>query len=263
MTDAALRSTLLAEIPPDSRANTFLQTANVHGPERWLSLAGGVGLAAIGGARRDVAGAALALAGAGLVLRGLSGHCPIKHAVSGRDASPRRRAAKAQGWSSAAFVHRAVTVNKPRAEVYAAWRDFSNLARWMENIERIDIVDDRTSHWVVKAPLGRTVEWDAFVTEDVEGERIAWETAPDADVHSAGWVEFRDGPTGRGTEVRARFAYKPPAGQVGRLVAKVFQREPHVQARRDLRRFKSWLEAGEIPVGHVPAQPATPEDLRL
>jgi uncharacterized membrane protein len=263
MTDAALRSTLMTEIPPDTRTNSFLQDANVTGAERWASIAGGVALAAAGSVRRDVAGGALALVGAGLILRGLTGHCPIKHAAAARAESPRRQAAKAQGWSTAAFVHRAVTVNKPRTEVYAAWRDFANLQHFMENIEQIEMVDEKVSRWTVKAPLGRSVSWEAHVVEDAPGERIAWETAPGSQIQSAGWVEFRDGPTGRGTEVRARFAYRPPAGQVGRLVAKVLQREPHVQARRDLRRFKAWMEAGEIPVGHVPGLSATPQDLRL
>ena len=35
-------------------------------------------------------------------------------------------------------------------------------------------------------------------------------------------------------------------GVVGKLIAKMFQREPAIQARRDLRRFKQLLETGEI-----------------
>jgi uncharacterized membrane protein len=40
--------------------------------------------------------------------------------------------------------------------------------------------------------------------------------------------------------------YDPPAGAIGRFVARLFQREPGIQARRDLRRFKQWMETGEI-----------------
>jgi uncharacterized membrane protein len=60
-------------------------------------------------------------------------------------------------------------------------------------------------------------------------------------------VEFRDSPTGRGTFVTVTIAYDPPAGEIGRLVAKLFQREPKIQARQDLRRFKQLMETGEIP----------------
>ena len=38
----------------------------------------------------------------------------------------------------------------------------------------------------------------------------------------------------------------PPAGIIGKVVAKLFQREPAIQARRDLRRFKQLMETGEI-----------------
>ena len=52
---------------------------------------------------------------------------------------------------------RAVTIGKPRDEVYGFFRRFSNLGRFMENIERVDELDATRSHWVVKAPAGQTV----------------------------------------------------------------------------------------------------------
>jgi uncharacterized membrane protein len=225
----------------------------------------GAALGVVSVRQKPVVGAVAGLVGAGLVLRGLTSQCAVKSAINHRNSDdPRRVAAQDHGWGGkAALIHRAVSIGKPRHEVYAAWRDFTNLARWMENIVSIEVRDVVTSHWTVQAPLGRTVEWDAIVTEDIPGERIAWETAPGADIKSFGWVEFRDGPAGRGTEVRARFAYKPPAGVPGRVFAKLLQREPNVQARRDLRRFKMWMETGEIAVSHVPGLPATPADLRI
>ena len=64
------------------------------------------------------------------------------------------------------LVARTVTINRPRAELYAYWRDFANLPSFMDNVERVDILDSRRSHWVVKAPGGRTVEWDAVITQE-------------------------------------------------------------------------------------------------
>jgi uncharacterized membrane protein len=144
------------------------------------------------------------------------------------------------------LVGRAVTINRPREELYAFWRDFSNLAPLMDNIERIETRDDKRSHWVVKGPAGKDVEWDAIVTEDEPGRRIAWRADDDADIKNSGWIEFRDGPTGRGTEVHALIEYDAPGGMLGRLVAKALQREPNTQARRELRRFKQLMETGEI-----------------
>lgn len=144
------------------------------------------------------------------------------------------------------LVARAVTIDRPREALYAFWRDVANLALVMNDVERIDVVDDTRSHWVVKAPGGEAVEWDSLITEDVPGRRIAWRSAEGADVESRGWVEFRDGPTGRGTEVHALIEYDAPGGMLGRLIAKALQHEPNTQARRELRRFKQLMETGEI-----------------
>ncbi|HLJ22156.1 MAG TPA: SRPBCC family protein [Stellaceae bacterium] len=143
-------------------------------------------------------------------------------------------------------VGRTVTINRPRGEIYAFWRDFTNLAAFMENIAEIQILDDRRSHWVVRAPAGQTAEWDAVITEDRPNECIAWASVPDARIRHSGSVRFRDAPAGRGTEVVATLAYDPPAGALGKAFAKLFQREPQVQARQDLRRFKQLMETGEV-----------------
>lgn len=139
----------------------------------------------------------------------------------------------------------AVTINKPVAEVYGYFRNFANLPTFMENVERIDMHDDRRSHWVVKAPGGTTVEWDATVTDEDPGRYVAWTSEPGADVPNSGRVEFRDAGK-RGTVVSATILYDPPGGVIGKLVAKVMQREPAIQARRDLNRFKQLMETGEI-----------------
>jgi uncharacterized membrane protein len=57
-------------------------------------------------------------------------------------------------------------------------------------------------------------------------------------------VEFIEQGDGRSTRVRATISYDPPGGTAGRLVAKLFGREPEVQARQDLNRFKEVMESG-------------------
>lgn len=157
-----------------------------------------------------------------------------------------KETAEALGWDHAAVVGRSITVNLPREQVYAFWRDFKNFPAFMENIQSVAVGDDRRSHWVVQAPGGGTVEWDAIINEDVPGELIAWSSVEEADVKNAGRVEFRDAAPGRGTVVTATIAYEPPAGRIGQMIAKLFQEEPKIQARRDLRRFKQFLETGEV-----------------
>lgn len=162
-------------------------------------------------------------------------------AFTSKDGSERGEAA-ANGESSVSGV--AVTINRPRHELYAYWRDFGNLATFMLNVEAIEVRDSQRSHWRVSGPNG-SYEWDAIVTEDVDGERIGWQ-AGNSDVPNSGWVSFHEAAPGRGTVVTAVIAYDPPAGILGKLVAKATQQEPAIQARRDLRRFKQLMETGEI-----------------
>lgn len=151
------------------------------------------------------------------------------------------------------LVGRSVSINRPRAELYAFWRNFANLPLFMENINAIAVLDDRRSHWSIAAPGDRTVEWDSLITEDEPDTLIAWTSAEGAGVRNSGRIEFRDSTNGRGTVVTATIVYDPPGGSVGKALAKLFQREPAIQARRDLRRFKQLMEAGEVSTAEPPA----------
>ena len=145
-------------------------------------------------------------------------------------------------------VGRSVTIRKPRHELFAFWRDFNNLTGFMENLERIEVKDAASGHsvWTIKAPAGRTVDVETRIAREVENELIAWRSVEGSDIDTEGRVTFTDAPGDRGTRVSLLIAYVPPAGEIGRAVAKMFLREPAVQARHDLKRFKMLMETGEI-----------------
>ena len=147
--------------------------------------------------------------------------------------------------SDRSLTARAVTINRSADELYGYFRDLTKLPTFMENVVRVDDLGGGRSHWVVKAPADKTVEWNARITEDVPGQSLTWQSEEGADVANSGRIEFADAGT-RGTVVTATIAYDPPAGAVGKIIAKLFQREPAIQARRDLRRFKQLMETGEV-----------------
>jgi uncharacterized membrane protein len=142
-------------------------------------------------------------------------------------------------------VGHAVTINRPREELYAFWRDFANLPKFMSNVERVVQGEAGRTLWTIAAPGGSSVDLDTEITDEREGELIAWRTRPGSDVEAEGRVSFRDA-AGRGTVVDAEIAYRPPGGEMGRWIAKLFQREPGIQGRRELKRFKMLMETGEI-----------------
>ncbi|HET7316733.1 MAG TPA: SRPBCC family protein [Sphingomicrobium sp.] len=159
-----------------------------------------------------------------------------------------------------ALVGRTVSINKPRQELYERWRDFTRFPDFMHNVERVITEGDGSSRWTMKAPTGETIDLVTRITEDKPAEAIAWESTPESEIETEGRVEFSDGPPRRGTIVRLQIRYDPPGGTIGRGIAKLLQREPNIQARRDLRRFKQLMETGEVTTNAGPSgrdQPVT------
>ncbi|WP_374385722.1 SRPBCC family protein [Brevundimonas sp.] len=147
---------------------------------------------------------------------------------------------------------RAVLINRPRDALYAYWRDLTNLPTFSETVKSVEVLEPGRSRWIVAGPGDKDVELTSEITEDVPGERIAWTSSEGSDLDHEGWISFKDNAFGRGTEVRLFISYDPPAGIVGKVVAKVMQREPRIQARRELRRFKQLMETGEISTSEAP-----------
>lgn len=157
-------------------------------------------------------------------------------------------------------VQQAITIARPPQEVYAFFRDFQNLPRFLSHLDSVR-VDNGHSHWVVKGPLGSTIEWDAEIVEERPAELIVWRSGPNADVPTQGRVQFRR--AGEDTELEIELRYDPPAGEIGAALAKLFGVAPQQQMSSDLRRLKQVLETGEvlhsdasIHRGMHPAQPS-------
>jgi uncharacterized membrane protein len=168
-------------------------------------------------------------------------------AIAAVDVDTARRASKASGVAGETTrrATAAITVKRPVEDVYGYWHDLENLPRFMSHLESVQ-VSNGTSHWKAAGPAGRSVEWDAEITEDRPNERIAWRSHDGATVENSGVVRFRPAPGGRGTEVVVELEYAPPAGALGATVAKVLGEEPTLQIEDDLRRFKQVLETGEV-----------------
>ena len=151
------------------------------------------------------------------------------------------------------LIGRSATINRPRDEIYQRWRDFTAFPQFMENVERVEMLDDKRSKWTIKGPGGSDVELVTEITHDVPGERIAWKSTEDSDIETAGELMIKDANPGRGAVVQLVQTYKAPGGAIGKMLAKLMQREPEIQARRDLRRFKQLLETGEVTTNASPS----------
>lgn len=140
----------------------------------------------------------------------------------------------------------ATTVSVSPRDAYGLWRRLEDLPSFMAHLDEVRATGPTTSHWRASAPFGRAVEWDAHITDDVPGERIAWRSADGAAVGNQGEVRFVPAPGGRGTEVHVRLRYAVPGGRLGEAAARYFGEDPRQQLDDDLRRFKQVAETGEV-----------------
>jgi uncharacterized membrane protein len=224
---------------------------NVAEVERWASALGGAALTVYGLRQRSVAGAMIAASGGALIYHGATGAFPAYARAGQGLRSDGTREALAGG--RGIRVEQSVSINRQPAELFAFWRRLENLPQFMTHLVSVRRIDDRRSHWVVKAPAGRTVEWDAEIINEVPNELIGWRTLSGADVISAGSVHFKAAGPDRGTQVTVVMQYTPPGGKMGSVIAWMLGHEPSQTVAEDLRRFKALMEAGEVPT--VKGQP--------
>ena len=158
-------------------------------------------------------------------------------------------------------VEEVMTINRSPWDLYQFWHNFENLPRFMHHVESVKVIDEKRSHWSVKGPAGKSVEWDAEIINDEPNALIAWRSLGGADVDNAGSVRFVPGLGGRGTQVRVVIDYIPPAGRVGKWVATLFGANPEREIREDLRSFKRLMETGEVPTIEGPPHGACQKGL--
>ena len=175
----------------------------------------------------------------------------------------RRQSAMPEDLAGApAHARRSITVDRPRAEVFGFWRDFTNFPRFMEHLKSVEMLDAKRSRWRATGPGGSTVEWESQLLEERDGELIAWRSTESSALYNAGTVRFDAAPGGSATVVTVQMEYAPPGGKVGAAIAKLFRKEPGQQIGDDLRRFKQVLETGEVLLSDASAvgafQPARP-----
>jgi uncharacterized membrane protein len=221
-----------------------LLPTNVGTAERWISAAAGGTLLYYGIRKGRWPGIMMAIGGAELLLRGALGKS-ILYKLFGIDTT-KGLAGRGKG---AIRVEKSITVDRPAEEIYRFWRNFENLPRIMDHLKDVRSIDGKRSHWVAKGPAGMEVEWDAEITDDVEGRRIAWRSLDGSDIFTQGEVSFEPAPDGRGTEIRSSLEYQPPGGKAGAALARLFGEEPEIQIEDDLRRLKRMLETGEAVQG--------------
>ncbi|HJQ27737.1 MAG TPA: SRPBCC family protein [Rubrobacter sp.] len=141
-------------------------------------------------------------------------------------------------------VQESIEVGAPVEDIFRYWSNFQNFSNFMSNVEEVRMTAQDTSHWRVKGPLGKSVEFDAKTTELDPNRGIGWNTVG-GDVMTSGEVRFEEVSPGR-TQVEVTMNYAdPPGGAVGELVANALS-NPERILKEDLENFARIVERGEF-----------------
>lgn len=141
-------------------------------------------------------------------------------------------------------VHESIEVGAPVEDAFRYWSNFENFPTFMSNVEEVRLTAQDTSHWRVKGPLGKSVEFDAKTTELDPNRGIGWNTVG-GDVMTSGEARFDEVSPGR-TRIEVTMNYAdPPGGAVGEIVANVLS-NPERNLRADLENFARIVERGEL-----------------
>jgi uncharacterized membrane protein len=141
-------------------------------------------------------------------------------------------------------VHESIEVQAPLQDVFRYWSNFENFPSFMQNVEEVRMSGRDTSHWRVKGPLGKSVEFDARTTEMDPERGIGWNTTG-GEVMTSGEARFEEVSPGR-TRIEVTVNYAdPPGGKVGEVAANLIS-NPERNLREDVENFARIVERGEL-----------------
>lgn len=175
------------------------------------------------------------LMGASLLFRGASGYCPMYDAVD--------QVGNTKG--SNINIRTVISINKPVNEVYDFWRKLENLPKFMSHLLSINEIDNITSEWKAKGPLGiGSISWKAHILMDEKGSVLSWKSLPNSTIDNAGKVTFKDAGD-NATELDVIISYKAPLGIAGEAAAKLFNPLFQKMVKEDIENLKIYLETGK------------------
>jgi uncharacterized membrane protein len=141
-----------------------------------------------------------------------------------------------------ASVEKSIEIERPVRMVYDQWTQFEEFPRFMEGVEEVVQLDDKTLHWKAKIG-GKTEEWDAEIVQQIPDQQIAWRHTRGA--VNSGVVTFTPLENGQ-TRVTLALEYDPKSvvEKVGDLLGFVSRR-----VEGDLERFKRFIEERSVETG--------------
>jgi uncharacterized membrane protein len=134
-----------------------------------------------------------------------------------------------------ARVEKTIEIERPVQMVYDQWTQFEEFPRFMDGVEEVHQLDDRTLYWRARI-AGKTEEWTAEIVNQIPDQSIAWRHTHGA--VNSGVVTFTP-VDGERCRVSLALEYDPQGfiEKAGDILGVVSRR-----VEGDLERFKRFVE---------------------
>jgi uncharacterized membrane protein len=229
-------------IPPELR-----ESQNTLNVERVASLIAGGVLLSIGWRLRSPARIFAIIGGGTLAYWGVTGDRRLCRIIGFEQAETRSGIASVRH-DHAIRIEKTITVGGSLESIYRIWRNPENLPCFMDHIQAVRAISSNRSHWMLKGPAGKAIQWESEIYNEKPNEFFAWRSMLNADVNHAGSIHFRRLPDSSQTEIRVILSYEPPGGMLGSWLARLSGNDPVTQLEHYLWRFKTVFEAGRFTV---------------
>lgn len=226
---------------------------NLGSVERAVSIAAG-GAFLVNGLRSGGVGGIFQLClGAYSLIRGASGNCAFKKALTHTPFEEEFE--ELHGWKNSEAVSRSITIRKNKADVIAFIKEPENIGQLIPWIDSVESTGHNTSIWTAHAPLGSKLRWDLKL-EDAQSDLLRWSTGLNSAWQHDVSVHFNQAPANRGTEVKVVVVGKPPLGVLGYAAASAMSQFTDKALLNVLHSIKQQLETGEVSNSHLRPDPS-------
>lgn len=139
-------------------------------------------------------------------------------------------------------IEKSIEVDVPVRTAYNQWTQFEDFSRFMEGVKEVRQLDDKRLHWRAEV-MGKEVEWDAEITQQIPDQRITWRSTSGA--KNAGSISFQAlGPEKTRLTLTIEIEPEGAAQTSGSALGLV-----GLRVDGDLKRFKEFIEERGLETG--------------
>ena len=139
-------------------------------------------------------------------------------------------------------IHKSIDVDVPVRTAYDQWTQFEEFPRFLEGVKEVRQLDDKRIYWQAEI-LGKKVEWEAEIIQQIPDQRITWRSISGAE--NGGSIAFLPLTSDR-TRIEIHMEFKPGGAteSLGTAFGIVAAR-----IEGDLQRFQSFIESRQRATG--------------